>query len=278
MFLLRAALRFGLPPLRSATALRITIAGAPIARYIVELMCEDTEDTPNHLAKLRRLLDEHHSAYLACYGADMAIPKLHWLFHIPDSLESTGVMLNCFKPERMHKLIQSVSVNNKRKNAFEDGVLPRLMYEYVNAPMTEDFRPYFLMNERSAPHLALALQPHFDALSRHGMTAQESERIHTPVGDLAAGDLVGMRNARGLEVARAVKFASVKCPLQDLVPTYYIIVQAATRHGERTWTIDGRQPPIIFPIATVVKALIYLEEAANVLQPLLPWRVLDARA
>ena len=49
----------------------------------------------------------HHQVFLRLYGADAVKIKFHLLHHIPGCLKRFGTCLHCFKPERMHKSVNT---------------------------------------------------------------------------------------------------------------------------------------------------------------------------
>ena len=178
----------------------------------------------------------------------------------------------------MHKTIQAVSLNNKNSIAFEKGVAPQLIYEYVNDAIPQaDLHPYRLVeSSKPAPHLAPLLQPLLAAnLGTVGIVTH-GEKMHTPTGTITAGDLVGLcQNPYNIQVARVLCLACANDAF-NVDPKCFICVEVAKQHGDRAWTIDARQAPIWLNIGYVVKALIYLYEQDNVFEPFLPFRGTDS--
>lgn len=60
-----------------------------------------------HVAGLSALLEKHHTAFVAAYGADEVRPKMHYLKHIPAQGERWQRILDCFVGERKHRRFKS---------------------------------------------------------------------------------------------------------------------------------------------------------------------------
>ena len=62
------------------------------------------DDAVKYVLELRAYTTVHHASFGAAYGLELMIPKVHLLYHNVDHLEESGVNLNCWAPERYHKV------------------------------------------------------------------------------------------------------------------------------------------------------------------------------
>ena len=78
-----------------------------LAVEIVDVLVSERAHLRSEL--LRRLISAHWVKYRALYPAQLAKPKLHYLWHIPDCIERHQVCLNCFAGERKHKMFKTLA-------------------------------------------------------------------------------------------------------------------------------------------------------------------------
>ena len=55
------------------------------------VMCPNL--TKNRCASLKLLIKEHHDLFVRLYGQTALIPKMHFLIHYPDQIETVGPMI-----------------------------------------------------------------------------------------------------------------------------------------------------------------------------------------
>lgn len=69
------------------------------------------DEALQHIPLLRRVIERHHVAFNQVYGPEDAIPKLHYVMHLPDCLTRQGANFSAFVVERKHRLVKSIAVN-----------------------------------------------------------------------------------------------------------------------------------------------------------------------
>lgn len=58
----------------------------------------------NQISSLKLLIKEHHTRYVALYGLDAYIPKMHFLLHYPEQIERLGPMIRAWTIRHEAKL------------------------------------------------------------------------------------------------------------------------------------------------------------------------------
>ena len=73
---------------------------------------------------LRACVLKHLNMYLAVYTSDNWFPKCHYAIHLPDHLQSKGVLLSCWTHERKHKQVKKFANElDNTSNEFEQNVI-----------------------------------------------------------------------------------------------------------------------------------------------------------
>jgi hypothetical protein len=90
---------------------------------------------------VQRLLanqSKHMERFLKAYGLDAVRPKHHYQFHVSTQLATHGFLLDCFTPERKHRVFkQDVAPNLLKLEVFEKSALMSLLAKQLNLDMKE---------------------------------------------------------------------------------------------------------------------------------------------
>ena len=83
---------------------------------------------------LRHHICLHLNMFLAVYTAENWIPKCHYAFHLPDHLQSKGILLSCWTHERKHKQIKKFA--NELDNTslkFEQNIMVHQLFSQLES-------------------------------------------------------------------------------------------------------------------------------------------------
>ncbi|CAK9037144.1 MBD domain-containing protein [Durusdinium trenchii] len=141
-----------------------------------------------HLAtQLRDAVDKHGILFDKLYPGCVK-PKAHWKFHIPEQIQSFGVNMSCFSPERKHRAIKAIA-SHVFNDAISGSVCLRIGYDTIQ---------HFAENDNCcrAMHLEGPVREVEDGAKMLNFWSNEvssvslAKKIKTPVGVVAKGDLV----------------------------------------------------------------------------------------
>lgn len=248
-------------------------------RFICDICFGCPEDAMCHLDALDRLIEQHHDLFLQCYGAGLATPKLHWLYHLVAMMRKCGCF-NTFKNERDHLKVHCTGGHIRRKGIeYEGYVLKRMLLELLQGAPAFVFCPFALCRPNAAPELALALRALIDPLvayDPHSVLA--STEMTCAIGHVKQSMLIALHDHRGGPVAlgKATLFASARVMLtsDQLFFAYYqplVCVQAGV------WGLSQAPEQLCACPAHHIVAVLHSapHRGGQEVKPLLPWRVLQ---
>jgi hypothetical protein len=144
-----------------------------------------TNEAPNQLALLQRLVEEHHQAFCNVYGAAGAKPKLHYMLHLAATVRLTGDVMACFVTERKHRGLKQQAAQVFRN--FETTLTTTEANRHLNKFLTMGTpRENALVNPRELDAAGAALF----GLSAGGRARSARSATLAKAGTLSAGDII----------------------------------------------------------------------------------------
>ncbi len=136
-------------------------------------------------AELACCVRAYQTLFLQLYE-ECAKPKLHYLWHIPESLAHFQRNLNCFNPERMHKSVKATANHCFRylESHTVAKLLQGMLWHVEHDPYV--FHAHHLCDPRPAPSMLDWLR----LLLPTARDPQVSRVAHTEHGYVHAGDLL----------------------------------------------------------------------------------------
>ena len=97
----------------------------------LKLMAEitDMDGAVQLVTQLRDAVDKHGILFDKLYPG-CAKPKAHWHLHIPEQIQSFGVNMSCFSPERKHRAIKAIATHVSN-DAISGSVCLRMGYDTI---------------------------------------------------------------------------------------------------------------------------------------------------
>ena len=89
----------------------------------------------NHMSSvtadlLRARVDKFTDAYVAAFGVEYVIPKVHWCLHYALEKQRFGLLLSCFVHERKHRVVKRYANHILNTIVFERSVLSEMISDH----------------------------------------------------------------------------------------------------------------------------------------------------
>ena len=217
-----------------------------------------------HLGSLREAVQKHHDVFIDTYGVDLATPKLHYLSHVPDSIEEHGLNVDCRPMEHKHVYTKGAGVHAKKDK--------REMGEYVLRRMLLTFFRY-LRDEEVVPNVLRGMI--YDAPSELEMLLQQllpdighakvSREMLSHAGGLSSGMFLWLSAESGQPViGKALFFAAARKLMSagSQFPLFFVCFHICVSTGPNEWNLTDklsivnisavRQPAIFCQVGDVI--------------------------
>ena len=220
-------------------------------RLILGLFQLGAEKSMGYIAKLRELIDRHHTLYQRLYPAKAVKPKYHHLLHIADNMVWVGRLLSCFVTERKHRTTKNAAMH---------------VFRHMEHTVMADLTNRHIENLKNIYSQTLLLDSR--AVNVYGSEFTTSVGAHLLCGDVRASDIVIVTSG---VVGRVVRFwhKSGTEPVAHL-DTFHKL------NGEEYWSMNA---PIAQFVKTddIVDALpwAYHRESDGIIRVVLPFLFLN---
>ena len=208
-------------------------------------------------------MEDHQKMMLDLYGAEYCKIKTHLAHHIPDAMDRTKVVLDCFSNERRNSTYKKI-MGNVSKEHPERSLLNRLVFDLVECAKNNEriSETEILAPTVDAPQLTAFIH----TLGDQADSAAASRRVRTRVGTVCAGDLVLVGTSSGQRLVCKVVMAAARVHfVRGTTKDCYIIANLfACRNG--LW-VDSAEVRI-FPAQSVLASITYMETQAGILADL----------
>ena len=190
------------------------------------------------IERLDELIEDHHRRFVALYPT-VVTPKLHYFRHIPDLIKRWGVYLNCWAPERKHRVSKRVAAHCFRN--FAPTITVRAVRQQVEALKEPTaLVPFALVGSKGkslTPKQAALLFASGAPLPPSPDMAVTGKELKTPYGPIHVGDLAVFKEAGGA-VGRG--FAQSFFRLEGAgEPAFYAHVSECPRAGGSRHTVPA---------------------------------------
>ena len=232
-----------------------------------------TDQVLRQLKSLEKLIDEHHTLFIKNYGLGLAKIKTHWIFHIPDCIQRSGFVTNCFRPESMHKPVHDwgEKVSGPKYGEY---ILKRSLLSFVESLPQMGLEPNVLIKPEPTLKVHPSLRPYIpDAASS---TIEMSKTILTVSGEFRIGDVIAVRGHDGkLKVVISTAFASAMNMFSGQC-SFFMLCQECRRINSVSWaTPPSSQSSLAVPVGNIIAKTLYtLQDNGWTVRPLMPWNAL----
>lgn len=200
---------------------------------LLQYMCDivfANDKAYEFVADLKHLVLDHFQLYVALYGIEAAIPKLHASFHLPDFIERFGTSLSCFKMERMHQPAKLVGQHGKgdsyQQNVTKRGALHMLFEDFAE-------ETHLINPKCGCPTMRPRL---LNILPDVAHDFEVSSQMACHLGNIKKGCIV-MTSKAPLKIFKAVRFVKA-LDLGSLIYHYFVVAWPCKKiRNSKEWVV-----------------------------------------
>jgi hypothetical protein len=145
--------------------------------------------------KLKKLFVQHHRYVMVLYGTQAIRVKTHLSYHIPESLQKWGVLLDCFSCERRNRLLKAACTHVQGHARVEKSIIERLVLDLVHNVCKSKCQPYCLMGVVSQQPALISEFRHLGNVS----TVTIGKWLSTPCGAVKKGTVFAIKWSNGVK-------------------------------------------------------------------------------
>ena len=205
-----------------------------------------------HADLLNKLIQDHNVAFCDLYGADSAIPKLHYLLHIATVLKTQKANWSCFVTERKHKSIKRIAARSFANftHSLTCEVLSNQAEELASNPRL--YLEVFL----DTPQEAAWAISEFQLIIPHCAQVHASSTATLMIGSVRRNDIVMVQCGPDSLVGAVLGFFEVTSGVENATKHFFVHVAIFRPVGPMKWHTKSTTN-LLYPCGQVVALCMY---------------------